>query len=78
MILTWFVDLLAQLESTSSRFERTMQSLATKTEINIMKTVTNAKFDDMKGDLTNLKTDFSKQADGNLFLALLKMNRSKK
>jgi hypothetical protein len=52
-----------------------MQSLATKTEINIMKTVTNAKFDDMKGDLTNLKTDFSKQADGNLFLALLKMNR---
>jgi hypothetical protein len=41
-----------------------MQSLATKTEVNSMKTDTNAKLDDMKGDITNLKTDFSKQSDG--------------
>ncbi len=77
---TLFVDLLAQLESTSSRFERLMQSLATKTEVNIMKTDTNAKFDNMKGDITNLKTDFSKQSDGinicfNTQMKLVKMKR---
>lgn len=32
-----------------------------------MKTVTGAKFDDIKGDITNLRADFSKQSDGNIF-----------
>jgi hypothetical protein len=58
-----------QLEATTSRFERSMQSLATKTEMSTMKTVTGAKFDDIKGDITNLRADFSKQSDGNIFFA---------
>jgi hypothetical protein len=61
-----------QLEATSSRFERAIQNLATKTEISIMKTVTSAKFDDIKGDINNMKTDFSKQTDGNIFENLFK------
>jgi len=44
-----------------------MQSLATKTEVNIMKTVTSAKFDDIKGDITNMKSDFSRQSDGKIY-----------
>ena len=35
--------------------------------MSIMKTVTGAKFDDIKGDITNLRADFSKQSDGNIF-----------
>ena len=59
---------MVQLEATTSRFEQSMQSLATKTEMSIMKTVTDTKFDDIKGDITNLRADFSKQSDGNIFL----------
>ena len=58
---------MVQLEATTSRFEQSMQSLATKTEMSIMKTVTDTKFDDIKGDITNLRADFSKQSDGNIF-----------
>ena len=58
---------MVQLEATTSRFEQSMQSLATKTEMSIMKTVTDTKFDDIKGDITNLRADFSKQSAGNIF-----------
>lgn len=60
-------DTLAQLDSSTNRLEKSMQNLATKAEMNVMKTVSVTKMEDLKGELTNMRADFAKQFDSNAF-----------